>query len=295
MIFSNTHSAKWRPKALPRSANSKIVGRLPPLNEAFRSRNMASYAQKSSAAYRHQTLEAGLDRPVPTVRRYDYYHSVATCIALDWIGQLETVNWVNLSNVGQAYGTISAVLAGLALASVSYSMILQRRDTLAQRQESQRNTHLEISHMALGDPMLLECWGKPSLPASRSPDQFRQHLYCNLLFSTWQTSFKLGTMTSEELSLVSSQAFLGRPALRFWAAVRDLRPASYADDKDRRFHILVDEQYFAAKDRIAESPDTSAPTPGVKARRNGLSPMVAGIAIGLLFSRILRSRTRNRT
>ena len=54
---------------------------------------------------------------------------------------LPGINWVKLSNVGQTYGAVSALVAALALAGVAISIAMQAREARYNRWEAGRARH----------------------------------------------------------------------------------------------------------------------------------------------------------
>src|ERR1700749_4409180 len=73
-------------------------------------------------------------------------------LALRAIASSSNVNWTELSNVGQTYGAVSALLAALALGGVATSILMQNRELKHNRWEAGRSRHYEIMRMALDNP-----------------------------------------------------------------------------------------------------------------------------------------------
>src|SRR3954452_12211850 len=65
------------------------------------------------------------------------------------------ISWSELSDVGQAYGGLAAILATLSLGAVAISVFLQARETRTAQEHGARLLHLELVRMSLDDPTLL--------------------------------------------------------------------------------------------------------------------------------------------
>jgi hypothetical protein len=80
-----------------------------------------------------------------------------TPLGLQWIGHQPGHDWSLLSDVGQAYGAASAILAALALVGVVASLVLQAREAKASREQALRALHTDLLKMAIDEPEFLEC------------------------------------------------------------------------------------------------------------------------------------------
>ena len=83
---------------------------------------------------------------------------VGTPFALLAIGYMHRGDWIQFSNEGQAYGGIAAVFGTLALVGVAVSLVLQSRESAANREVAQRTIHSDLMSKALDDPVLRACW-----------------------------------------------------------------------------------------------------------------------------------------
>jgi hypothetical protein len=76
-------------------------------------------------------------------------------LALQAIASFPNLDWGKLSNVGQTYGAVSALLAAIAIVGVALSVLLQLRETRFNRLESGRSRHHELLRMAMENPLYL--------------------------------------------------------------------------------------------------------------------------------------------
>lgn len=160
--------------------------------------------------------------------------------------------WERVGNIAQAYGAVSALIAGLALAGIGASLVFQARESKANREQGMRTAHTELIRMAMTDPSLMACWGR--LDANTSEVARRQHLYLNLVLSHWEMMYELGALTEGQLRQAADSIFRAAPGRTFWAASRDARGDAAESRRARRFHQLVDESFERSATPPAGSP-----------------------------------------
>jgi hypothetical protein len=76
--------------------------------------------------------------------------------ALRYLASLHEFNWPQLSNIGQTYGAVSAMLVVVGLSGVAITVFLQIRDSRHARIQAARVRHYDITRLALDDPVLME-------------------------------------------------------------------------------------------------------------------------------------------
>jgi hypothetical protein len=196
---------------------------------------------------------------------------IVACVALSgWMNRsVETFyggadQAQRLGTVGQYFDAVSAVFSGLALLLVIGTTAMQRRELAIQRQELSkshrelhrsteadlRRLHMELVKMAIDDPSLAEVWG--AFRGEVSPEQRRQYLYANLIFSHHFLNYKLEIVTESEMrghlrDLVRNPIFR-----RYWVAAEPGRRHLVEGSIESRFDHLVDEAMTADPD---EPPD----------------------------------------
>ena len=80
----------------------------------------------------------------------------ASPLALRSLANLHQFDWPRLSNVGQTYGAISAMLVVIGLSGVAVTVFLQVRESRHTRVQAARTRHYDLMRMALDDPVLME-------------------------------------------------------------------------------------------------------------------------------------------
>lgn len=176
-------------------------------------------------------------------------------LALDLFGG-SADSWARRGDIGQTYGAAAALLSVLALAGVAASLVLQARESKANREHASRLIHTDLLKMAMDDPAYLECWGPYS--SATDPLARRQAMYVNLILSYWESRYELGQLTEAHLREAASHMFGASPGREFWADARALRTDTSESRRARRFHHILDEEYLRA---LAPGPSSTAGTP----------------------------------
>lgn len=165
-------------------------------------------------------------------------------------------DWTQLSNVGQAYGGVAAMFGMLALIGVAASLVLQARESVANRELAQRTTHSDLLSKALDDPALRACWG-PSFHGNDEQD--RQHLYSNMIVSFWRSMFEIGKITEDQLGALSAQMFADAAGRRYWSIAGPHQRRHYITERDKRFVQILDKQYARTANSVRrQATDTRA-------------------------------------
>lgn len=68
-------------------------------------------------------------------------------------------DYARLSDIGQAYGAASAVVAVMALGVVAVGLMLQYRQFRASRLQSLTEAEDQLIRIAMQDPQYRQCWG----------------------------------------------------------------------------------------------------------------------------------------
>ncbi|KAA2259513.1 hypothetical protein F0L68_21540 [Solihabitans fulvus] len=173
---------------------------------------------------------------------------VASPLALRALDDGSHVDWARLSNIGQTYGAVSAMIAVIALSGVAASLVIQNREAKAARKSALRGLHTDLMRMALDEPLYMDCLGPYLTP---SFDTERQHTYVNLLVAHWYAAYEIGETTEAELRASALGVFTGMPGRRFWQSARDFWATAYPDRRSLRFFHILDEAYLEAVQRPA--------------------------------------------
>ncbi|MEV4746331.1 DUF6082 family protein [Streptosporangium sp. NPDC049248] len=156
----------------------------------------------------------------------------------------QVTDWGRLSDIGQTYGAASAVLAVFALMGVTVSLILQARESKANREQTLRALHGDLMRMAMEDPLYRASWG--AFFTSEDTDAQRAHMYVNMIVNHWLMMWELRSITEAHLRAVSSVVLSGPIGWKFWTDVRERRTLSAGTRRERRFNRILDEVYRTA-------------------------------------------------
>jgi len=178
--------------------------------------------------------------------------------ALDSFRSGDDTDWQRRSVIGQTYGAISALVAALALGAIAVSVFFQWQEIQATKEFARRAIHNDLLKMAIEDPELRECChiGSPNAAPSR------QHLYCNLLFSFWETNYALGLLHHDEIEGVAGQMLSTRPGYDYWTSTREYR-LTYVDSRqEQKFRLAFDKEYHRWSKQMSEASSHPSQTPG---------------------------------
>ena len=168
------------------------------------------------------------------------------------------LDWNRLSNIGQTYGAVSAVVAAIALVGVVVSLVIQSREAKATRLNSQRDHHVGLMRMAMEDPLYMECFG-PYLTESFETE--RQLTYINLLVAQWYSEYEIGEPSEAPLRAAAANVFTSGPGRRYWEAAGQYWQDNYPGRRAKRFQRVLDEAYREALERPASTTPVDEPGP----------------------------------
>jgi multisubunit Na+/H+ antiporter MnhC subunit len=153
--------------------------------------------------------------------------------------------WSRWSNVGQAFGVLTAIVSGLALAALVVTFVMQFRELQAQRAElalqrelagrveghlrrsaeaELRTLHMDLLKLAMNDSQLAAVW--PPFPGV-SAERNRQFLYANLVLQHVWLQHSLGASTEAETQS-NLRYLLASPLIReYWRATAPSRARIY--------------------------------------------------------------------
>jgi hypothetical protein len=150
------------------------------------------------------------------------------------------VGWSKLSDVGQAYGALAAVLTALSLGALAISVLLQARDARTAQEHGARMLHFELVRMVINDPHL-SIWHTAS-------KETRRQQYSNLWVMLWKTLYRLGDMSENDLRFTVQRELFGGEAdigfgHRFWVRSREAYFTNTRGRRERRFYTIMEEEY----------------------------------------------------
>jgi Family of unknown function (DUF6082) len=166
-------------------------------------------------------------------------------------------DWTLLSDIGQSYTGISAILSAAALIAVARTIRIQSRQTALAQTLAVHDTQRELVLMALNDPDLLSALDNDS----ESIVQGKQHVYNTLWMRYYFMQYRIGTMNAGDIRLAMLEERFPQPSVRdHWERVRKYwRKRAGEAQTDQRFVDIVDEAYATFLGSVATSSPSTQP------------------------------------
>jgi hypothetical protein len=170
-------------------------------------------------------------------------------------------SWSLLSNVGQSFTGISAILSALALGAIAYTSNLQARQVRTGQVQAVRSAHINLIQMAIGNENLARTFGYKG----STKDDFnfwKVAAYRNLIFMYLQMAFRVDELSEQGLRrTLSLELFIAPESIDYWNASRIAFVAELTDPLGQTFIEIVDEEAVKAQAtfgqlRRRESPES---------------------------------------
>jgi hypothetical protein len=194
------------------------------------------------------------------------------------------VGWSKLSDIGQAYGALAAVLTALSLGALAVSVLLQARDARTTQEHGARMLHFELVRMAINDRHL-------GMWRTATKRETRRQQYANLWVMLWKTLYRLGDMSDDDLRLTVQRELFGNEAdvefgHRFWERTREAYFTNIRGRRERRFYTIMEDEYRKSGVRPAHSGPHGHVVPLRRVKGHAVS-LVIGSAIGIFAGQAL--------
>jgi hypothetical protein len=200
---------------------------------------------------------------------------VLSPLAMQSFADSDTLDWSVLSNIGQTYGAVAALLTALAIGGVVASLLVQGKEMRIAREQAARSLHQGLIHMAIEDPTLIPVFGIEWDHASVG--HTRQQLYANLWITHFRSVFELGYITENELRLALADLFRGEVGRACWATSREAFIAGFTSRRHRKFGDIVEGEYARAVEAGPPSASADADGQNEETRIQGRSFAFGGI------------------
>jgi hypothetical protein len=197
---------------------------------------------------------------------------LAPALVLALMAMHDPLPWQRLSDVGQAFGAVSAVVSAIALLGVVTSLVIQQRQNRMTEEQTVRQRHFELVRITMEDPKFLYVWG--DLPEVGYDPALLG--FGNLVVSHWLMLWRIGNIDEETLRRNAAAYFAGSVGRDHW---QHGGPGwSTPDRRAERFVSIMSEEYHKA---VSAGPPASVPPPVAgrpEAPRNGWR-LVTGLAL----------------
>lgn len=219
----------------------------------------------------------------------------ASPLALRELASSFDLNWSSLSNVGQTYGAVSALITGLALGGVAISLFYQAKDVSTTRSQAVRTFHHELLRMELDDEDCMWASGAPwgmAVPANYR--DLRLHVYVHMWVSFWESQFIIGEMPEEAVRSSAVELFSGVSGRDYWRRAGQQR-LSLHKGRQLAFIRIIDEEYRAAiRTPVVASQETTSQHDTIEAVKPNYSksamPFVISATAGLITGWLARNQ-----
>lgn len=195
---------------------------------------------------------------------------IASPYVMPWLARTRS-DWAELSNVGQAYGGIAAVLSGLAVVGVTVSLLFQWRQTRIQQGVALRERHFELLKLAVENPTY--AW---ALSGGQTNDPVPLWACFNLVLSHLWLVWDLGEADATSLRIEAVDFFRNSAAREWWTnhgskgwRALDLR-------RSRRYVAFIE----SCVEEAGQLPHTSVPMPGTPRPAEPWKATVLGAVLG---------------
>jgi hypothetical protein len=157
-------------------------------------------------------------------------------------------NWPLLSNIGQTYGAVSALLSSVALGGVVLSLLYQARDSHTAREQTTRSLQLELIKMQMDDPALMTASGAPwglTIPSESAP--IREFLYIQIWISYLYGSYIIGEVSESSLRYTFANELLrSRAGRSYWEARSERQVMVGGSRRHNHFYRILTDEYKKA-------------------------------------------------
>jgi len=162
------------------------------------------------------------------------------------------VDWALLSNVGQSYGGISALVSGVALIAAIRANILQQDQTRIAQHQHALDVQARIIQNTIESNEL-----KQTFEAELTAEQptASQHAFITLRFRTLQFRYLIEELDDKQLRLILQEETFISPMTRwYWANLGPMWGRAVTSSRQRNFVKIADSA-------LAEAMPDEPPTP----------------------------------
>jgi Family of unknown function (DUF6082) len=204
-----------------------------------------------------------------------------------------TAEWSRLSLIGQTYGAASALLSAFALVGVAASIMLQARESRANRAQLRRTFNLALMGRAMDDPVYAAVWSFTGMGDDAAQ---RQHMYVNQIVSFWEMLYELKAISEPELRIVAAGVLSSAPGHRYWQRASEPRLTVADTRRGRRFHAILTEEFHRATPPASLNLDSREVTnrrPRIRPAERILLPLAGAALASAIFHIARRSHRRD--
>ncbi|MEV4423555.1 DUF6082 family protein [Patulibacter sp. NPDC049589] len=180
-------------------------------------------------------------------------------------------DYSRLSDIGQAYGAASAVIATVALGVVLAGLMLQYRQFTASRLQALTDAEDQLILIAMKDPHYRQCWGALVAPADVDEGDY---YYCNMILTNWKRAWQLRDLSEAQVRAYLVNFFESEISRRFWRDKGDWHKKVKPAGRRARLIEIINEEYLRAEKSGPPSRPYEPRTPAQSAPRSRRQDLV---------------------
>ncbi|MFI5842803.1 DUF6082 family protein [Catenuloplanes sp. NPDC051500] len=170
--------------------------------------------------------------------------SVSTPIALMGIYSAMSGAAVDrMSQIGQAYGGLSALLSGGATLGVVIALLMQTRQIRMSQAQGVRMMQIELMKILIEHP---EVRPQPPLFDPEMRLQHRRDIYTNLMYRYLEHGYEIGYLPEDAIRLELINQFSVPDIRRWWELVHDTISRAAHNERQKRFFDLAEQAFESA-------------------------------------------------
>jgi hypothetical protein len=126
------------------------------------------------------------------------------------------VSWQELTNIGQSYTGIAAVLSAAALIGIAVSIRIQAEQSRLLSRQLTREMQFNLLYLAMGDPQYSSVFQLDTMSIVQDHDSFRKSVFRTQWLRYLEFAYLSGELLDKELRIVLEREFFSNAENRLW-------------------------------------------------------------------------------
>ncbi|MEV6033978.1 DUF6082 family protein [Nonomuraea sp. NPDC052116] len=206
---------------------------------------------------------------------------LASPFALGRLAGATGVDWASLADVGDAYGSVVALLTAVSLLVLAVSVAFQARTARISSETAVRMLHMEMMRFTIEDPSLLQMEGAEWDGTAEASEEMRRWAFVNMQLGLYRSFHALKELPTAELRMAMAARFRSRMGRDHWEHNQAWFRASERNRHDRRFNEIVEEEYQRAVQAGEAVAERSRVSRGGLPRELVVGGVAAVVAVGV--------------
>ncbi|MBG0564917.1 DUF6082 family protein [Actinoplanes aureus] len=156
-----------------------------------------------------------------------------------------------VSDLGQAYGILSAALSAITLGVVATSLVYQARQERSYRIDAIRQRQKDLLSLAIEEPEVFGPCIDGDFAKSESSEEVRRYLFTTLILSYGLAGYEMGYFSKEHLrEEFARPMFRGPVGRQLWEKRRKVLSAQATTDAES-YNAIFEAEYQRALEELA--------------------------------------------